>query len=595
MVREAWREQAERRNIDIFLQGLGISPAYCNRIYRAYGNQAADIVRTNPFRLAKEIDGIGFLSADRIAGSLSIGKMDIRRIEAGILHGFDKLAQEGHTGYPETDFLEITARLLDVSEEDVKTALGNAIRNGNAVEETWNLDGIPTPMVFERDMWNQEQELASLIRNLSGPRQARTKNPATARQSDTTVELNEQQKNAVQMARANRVSVITGGPGVGKTTVVGEIVRKAQAAGLKILLAAPTGRAAKRMAESCRRPAATIHRLLKWDPAEKKFVFNSRRRLSAHLLIVDETSMLDISLAVSLFRAIAPVTTVVLVGDPDQLPSVGPGNVLHDLIRSGLCPVTHLSVVYRQSRGSRIIDNAHRVNNGVMPEFPAEEDRKTLHDCYWIEQDTPEEAVQTIVRLVRERIPKRFGFNPLSDIQVLCPMNRGSCGTAALNQLLQLELNPGKGPRIMLGERSFHPGDRVMQIRNNYEKLVFNGDLGRIGKIDTKAQTFQVDFEDRAVQYEFSETDQLTLAYAVTVHKSQGSEYPAVVVPLLTQHFLMLRRNLLYTAMTRAKRLLVFVGSQKALGIAVRNNHVEPRCTMLRRRLRGDQPISRDS
>lgn len=375
---------------------------------------------------------------------------------------------------------------------------------------------------------------------------------------------------------------------MGKTTVVGDIVRRANMAKLKVYLAAPTGRAAKRLGESCRRMATTIHRMLKWEPEKKAFVYNSKRPLRCDVLIVDEISMLDIQLALFLFRAIAPGTTVVLVGDSDQLPSVGPGTVLMDFILSGKAHVTHLSRIYRQGAGSKIITNAHAVNAGRLPDLTPVP-KEILSDFYWIEQDDPEQVVETIGTMVQSRIPQRFKFDPMRDIQVLTPMNRGSCGTKTLNERLQSALNPdsGRKPFFIMGERKFRSGDRVMQIRNNYDKGVFNGDMGRLFYIDHSNKTFKVSFDgQQEVEYDFIEADQIVLAYAITVHKSQGSEFPVVILPMLTQHYIMLQKNLLYTGMTRAKKLLILIGNRRALSMAVNNIRQEPRYSLLRARLK---------
>jgi exodeoxyribonuclease V alpha subunit len=436
-------------------------------------------------------------------------------------------------------------------------------------------------MIYAAKTWALENELASLVKHLAAPIEKhagrRIKGGLIAKTS-----FSEEQLEAIRNVRRHPFTIITGGPGVGKTTVVGEIVRQAVKSGLNVYLAAPTGRAAKRMSETCGRNAMTIHRMLKWDPVERKFAYGYQSRLPCEMLIVDETSMLDLQLAASLFRALDPGTAVVMVGDPDQLPSVGPGNVLMVVIGAKLCPTTHLSRIYRQCSGSRIITNAHRVNAGQLPETAP---TGAESDFYWIEQDDPIQARDTIARMVAERIPAKFAADPFRDIQVLTPMNKGECGTAALNQMLQELLNPGPKPAFKVGDRAFKSGDRVMQIRNNYDKSVFNGDMGRLVNIDSKNDQFTVDYDGTRVDYKLTEADQITLAYAVTVHKSQGSEFPAVVIPILSQHFIMLRRNLLYTAITRAKKLLVLVGPRKAVSMAVSNFRVEPRYTMLREKM----------
>ncbi|MDD3118448.1 MAG: ATP-dependent RecD-like DNA helicase [Victivallales bacterium] len=581
-IKAAWDEQQARRDIFIFMQSLGISPAYCQRIYRTYGNTAPAIIRQEPYRLADDVDGIGFVLADRVAAAQNIVRDDPARIAAGITYSLNQVKLSGHCCYPETAFLQYAAELLEVPTTTIAAGLQHAAERNRVVL-------VPQPdgnMVYERIMYRAETELPQLVAGLLTVRRHRgalmAKVPPLEGQQFTA-----EQYRAVTNAAQSPVSIITGGPGVGKTTVIGEIVRRARSAKLKIYLAAPTGRAAQRLSETSGIAARTIHRLLKWEPEERRFAYGLELKLPCDLLIVDEVSMLDVPLAVQLFRAIAPGTTVVLVGDADQLPSVGPGEVLNDFIASGIFAVTRLTRVFRQGAGSAIIANAHAVNAGRMPELGSgREDKNILRDFYWIEQDDPDKAVELIVRMVSERIPERFGMRPMRDIQVLSPMNRGSCGTVVLNEVLQAKLNGGHKPQFKMGDRVFRSGDRVMQTSNNYDKNVYNGDMGRIVNIDYEAKVFTVSFDRRPVAYEFAEVDQLALAYAITVHKAQGSEFPAVVIPLLNQHYMMLQRNLLYTAMTRARRLLILVGSRKAVSMAVRNAVREPRYTLLQHYLR---------
>ncbi len=576
-IKEAWDSQKARRDIFIFMQSLGISPAYCQKIYNTYGNAAPDIIKNAPYKLADDVDGIGFILADRVASAQNIIKEDPERIAAGITYSLNQIKQSGHCCYPEEAFVKYAAELLDVNADAVHAGLQLAADHRRIMI-------VPTneteKMVYERGMYRAETELPQLIGGLFAVRRhkgtAMLKIPPIKGQQFT-----DEQYRAVTNAAQTPVSIITGGPGVGKTTVIGEIVRRAKAARLKVYLAAPTGRAAQRLSETSGISARTIHRMLKWDPKEHKFAYGLSLKLPCDLLIVDEVSMLDVPLAVHLFRAIAPGTTVILVGDADQLPSVGPGEVLNDFISSGIFAVSKLTKVFRQGSGSAIITNAHAVNAGHMPELGSD-DKNVLKDFYWIEQEEPEKAVELIVKMVCERIPERFGLNPMREIQVLSPMNRGSCGTVTLNEVLQEKLNGGHKPQFKVGERVFKSGDRVMQTSNNYDKNVFNGDMGRIVNIDQEAKVFTVNYDHRPVDYEFFEVDQLALAYAITVHKSQGSEFPAVVIPLLNQHYMMLQRNLLYTAMTRARKLLVLVGSRKAVSMAVRNAIREPRHSLLR-------------
>ncbi|OGV48979.1 MAG: hypothetical protein A2X49_16415 [Lentisphaerae bacterium GWF2_52_8] len=582
-IRKAWKEQAERRGIYIFLQGLGISPAFCHRVYKAYGEAAPDKVRANPYLLAEDVHGIGFSTADRVAASLGIAKNDLHRLSAGILYSLVQLRQEGHVCYPQDKLVSYAAELLQVPPEEAEAGLKHAIENRKVILE--QLPGNSECMSYDPSLYEAEVELPQLVGRLASVR--RHKGEFLLRQRPTgVVSFGPEQLAAVERVGHSPLSIITGGPGVGKTTVVSEIVRRANCARLKVALAAPTGRAAKRLSESCRRPAMTIHRLLKWEPVERRFVYGKDRFLPCDLLIVDEVSMLDLQLAVSLFRAIRPGTTLVLVGDADQLPSVGPGTVFSDFLRSGLFAVSRLSTIYRQGEGSKIITSAHAVNRGESPSLPQSKHPDALSDFYWIEQEDPEEVCRLILRMVKERIPARFGFDPMRDIQVLAPMNRGSCGTITLNEILQRELNPGSKPQFKYGDRTFKSGDRVMQVSNNYDKGVFNGDMGLITNVNTHERSFRVLYDDMAVDYEFADADQLSLAYAITVHKAQGSEFPALIVPILTQHYMMLQRTLLYTAMTRARRLLVLIGSRKAVAMAVRNASLAPRYSQLLQRLK---------
>ena len=584
-IRKAWQEHAEKKEIHIFLQGLGITPAYCARIIKTYGDNAAEAVRENPYALADDINGIGFLMADKVASNLGIGHKDIRRLKAGILYALNRLSQGGHSCCPEENFIKYSCDLLGVEDSDARAGLDEAVSENKAFIDE---DAEPgTRMIYDRAMFKAETELPLLLdRIAAAPRHYGQRLSKAPHPREGSASLSEKQLSAVDAVGRNALTIITGGPGVGKTTVVGEIVRRAFATKTKVYLCAPTGRAAKRLSESSGLGAMTIHRMLKWEPVEKKFIHGAENPLKCGLLIVDEVSMLDLPLSVCLFRALRPGTTVVLVGDADQLPSVGPGRVLNDLIDSGIFHVTKLTEIFRQGAGSRIILNAHAVNHGKMPELPAKDSRSELSDFYWVEQEDPEKVVDIIRKMIVERIPARFGFDPLSEIQVLTPMNRGNCGTSAINKLLQESLNDGHKIGFKSGERIFKSGDKVMQIRNNYDKNVFNGDMGRIVNIDHNSSSFTVAYDSSRVLYEFSDADEIVHSYAITVHKSQGSEFPAVIVPILTQHYMMLRRKLLYTAMTRARKLLVLIGSRKAVGMAVRNSAEEPRFSMLIERLK---------
>ncbi|MEI6055235.1 MAG: ATP-dependent RecD-like DNA helicase [Lentisphaerota bacterium] len=580
-VRKSWQEQADKREVTIFFQGLGISLAYCTRIYKQFGSNALKIVKNNPYSLAEMVSGIGFIRADNIAKNLGICHNDEKRLIAGIKYTLRKLADVGHTCYPHEEFVQINADTLEITNEESRKSIADASDKGECVIDTIFSNSKTGLFIFDTILRNSELQLASIIKSLLGARSHKGMFLNNAPPSkDNTIIFNGDQNEAINNIAKCPISIITGGPGVGKTTVVSEIIRRALCTKLKVYLAAPTGRAAKRMSEATGYRAQTIHRLLKWEPITKGFVFNQKNKLRADLIVVDECSMLDMPLAFSLFKAIKMGTTVVLVGDADQLPSVGPGNVLKDLIASSVCPVTFLKQIYRQAAQSKIISVAHLVNKGRMFSFEKDANNR-LSDFYWIEQDDNEKVSDTIIKMVTERIPQRFGLDPIKDIQVLSPMSKGVCGTIALNEKLQKSLNQNSSHSFNYGNRFFKAGDKVMQTHNNYDKNVFNGDIGFISSIDIKASIFTVKYDDRTVPYDFDESLELTLAYAVTIHKSQGSEFPAVVIPCVMSHYIMLQRNLLYTGVSRAKKLLVLIGSKKAVSIAILNFQCAPRFTCL--------------
>ncbi len=568
MIAKVWKETHHRRDDMIFLEGLGITPAYCARLFKRYGDGAVAAVRKNPYQLAEDVDGIGFLKADAIARNLGFAENSLLRMEAAAVYALNSMISDGHVCAPEEEMIAECIRITGQDRACVSGGLAAAVER----KLLFLLDGCfytPRTAVAETRLPAIIAALAN-AENFSGKKLGRYTSPPH-------LQLDIRQQQALDAVARQPLNIITGGPGVGKTTVIGEIVRRARSARIKVMLAAPTGRAAKRMSESCKCEAKTLHRLLAFDPASAKFTYNRDNPLECGMLIVDEISMLDIILAYQLFQAVKPGTSVVLVGDADQLPSVGPGKVLADLIESGFCGVTRLTKVFRQSGGSAIIANAHRVNSGALPETPAVGPGE-LAEFYWIEQEDPERAAALIETLVSDRIPQRFGFDPMQDIQVLSPMNRGECGTAALNERLSAKLRGAAAEQFQFGTAVFKNGDRVMQNSNNYDKNVFNGDLGQIIQIDRNKKSFTVCFDgDRFVTYNFDEAGQLNLAYAVTIHKSQGCEFPAVVMPLLNQHFVMLRRNLLYTGMTRAKKLLILIGGRKAVEMAVRDTRIRPR------------------
>ena len=572
-IKAAWSEQKNIRDIMIFLQGHGISSAHAAKIFKQYGENAITVVRENPYQLAKDITGIGFRTADGIASKLGIAADSIHRLKAGLIHTLEGAASDGHTCLPREELVHNASELLETEIKPVETALELLLVTGDAVS-----DG---EFIYLTGLHHSECGIAARLADL---RRAKLELPAVDFEKaiawveeQTGIELAEAQKQAVQTALTSKVCVITGGPGVGKTTIINSIVRILQAKQCEVLLAAPTGRAAKRMSEATGASAQTIHRLLKYTPHEGGFTHNERRPLKCDLLVIDETSMLDIPLAYHLVKAIPAGASVVFVGDVDQLPSVGPGNFLRDLIESAVIPVVRLTEIFRQAKASFIITNAHRVNAGELPVLDGPEES----DFFFIHEDDPEKVLATIKTLCSDRVPRKFGL----EARVLTPMHKGVCGSENLNRELQAALNP-TGPTMQRYGRTYRVGDRVMQIRNNYDKDVFNGDLGRIKNLDLVEQEFTVEFDGREVRYEFTDLDELVPAYAISVHKSQGNEYPAVIVPLLTQHYVLLQRNLLYTAITRGKKLVILIGSKKALTIAVRNNKTAARYSGLCDRLR---------
>ncbi|MEW6423601.1 MAG: ATP-dependent RecD-like DNA helicase [Bacillota bacterium] len=581
-IKKAWEGQKEIKEVILFLQSHGVSTAYAVKIYKAYGNNAIALLRENPYRLAMDIAGIGFKTADRIAQNLGVKPNSPLRAQAGILYLLWEATEEGHVFLPRAELLERGSGTLQIEQSYLEEALLALEREEKVVEEEGEQG---EKEVYLKPLWTAEEKIAQRLHRLfrapKPPLAIDTEKAIAWVQSTGGITLAEKQKEAIRKVVEQKVLVITGGPGTGKTTLVKSILQIMEMKGQRIVLASPTGRAAKRLSEVTGREAKTIHRLLEYKPREGEFARNEENPLAADLVIVDETSMVDVLLLNHLLKAVPPQATLVLVGDVDQLPSVGAGNVLKDVINSGTVAVITLTEIFRQARQSMIVVNAHRVNRG---EFPLLKNDRGL-DFYFIEKEDPEETLQTVKELCARRIPKGFGFHPVNDIQVLSPLRKGSAGVERLNTELQALLNP-RGLEVARGGRLFRLGDKVMQIKNNYEKEVFNGDIGRIAHVDLEEQEILVQFEDRRVSYDYSDLDELTLAYAVSVHKSQGSEYPVVVLPLLKQHFVMLQRNLLYTAITRAKKLLVIVGDKKALAMAARNARPQARYTGLQRRLR---------
>ena len=590
MIRKAWEEQKEIRAVMIFLQSHGVSSGYAAKIYKQYGNEAIKIVQENPYRLATDIFGIGFITADKIAEKMGFSRDSDLRAAAGILYVLHELTDEGHVYYPYDPLILKCGEMLDIDREIIVKAI-NAVSlaqqvviediNQSLAEFQKNDKG-----VYLAGYHIAEKNLAARLKTLlNAPQAIRRIDSEKAIQwvqEKLSIALADKQIDAVLRAAENKVMVITGGPGTGKTTIINAILKIFSAIRAKIMLAAPTGRAAKRMNEATGHEAKTIHRMLEYNMRKGGFQKNEESPLDCDLLIVDEASMIDTLLMHHLLKAIPATATFVMVGDVNQLPSVGAGNVLKDIIESGIAPVVQLNEIFRQVKESSIIVNAHKINEGIMPNLTSNPDK--LDDFYFIEQEEPEKALEMIINLVQKRIPKRFGFDSIDGIQVLTPMHRGTVGAGNLNIALQKALNPGE-EGVSRGGRLFRVNDKVMQIVNNYDKEVYNGDIGRIASIYEEEKEVKVSIDDREIAYDYADLDELVHAYAVSVHKSQGSEYPAVVIPILTQHYVLLQRNLLYTGVTRGKKLVVIVGTRKAMAIAVKNNKTHKRYTLLRQRL----------
>lgn len=578
-----WADQKVIREIMLFLHSNGVGTSRAVRIFKTYGQDAVQLISENPYRLAKDIRGIGFKTADQIARKMGIAPDAMIRVRAGISYALGEAMDEGHCGLPVGELLTSTAELLEVAAPLIETALALELEVGDVVADSVG----DTGCIFLAGLYRAEQSIAERLRACAVGRPPWPEIDAEKAMSwverKTGLALAPSQQEAVRLALHSKVVVITGGPGVGKTTLVNAILKIVTAKGTDVQLCAPTGRAAKRLSESTGLEGKTIHRLLETDPASGSFKRDDTNPLTCDLLVVDEASMVDVLLMRSLLRALPDRAALLIVGDVDQLPSVGPGQVLADIIGSDAVPVVRLTEVFRQAAQSRIITNAHRINEGRMPELSAEEGS----DFYFVEAAEPEIGLRRLLAVVKDRIPARFGLDPVRDVQVLCPMNRGGLGARSLNIELQQALNPPGAVKVERFGWTYGPGDKVMQIANDYDRDVFNGDLGVIDRIDVEEGELTVLFDGREVVYGFGELDELVLAYATTIHKSQGSEYPAVVIPLVTQHYAMLARNLLYTGVTRGRKLVVLVGQKKALAIAVRNQGGRRRWSKLREWLAG--------
>ena len=581
-IKKSWDEQKEIKNIMLFLQGHDVSTTHATKIYKTYGSDSIRVVKENPYRLADDIWGIGFRTADTIAEKLGVEKETAVRLRSGLLYTLNRLSEEGHCYARRDQLLKTGSELLSVEESVLPPVLDEMVRQDDVKTEL--IDGEDSApgetAVYLPPFWFAETGTAKRLKQIfSSPPSVKVKPQGLEERIRRVTGLNYDpaQMDAIRCAAGSKILILTGGPGTGKTTTTLGILTAFRQAGAKILLAAPTGRAAKRLSETTGMEARTIHRLLEFKPPEgcQK---NEQNPLEGDVLILDECSMIDIMLMYSLLKAVPDSMTLIFVGDVDQLPSVGAGNVLRDLIDAGVFPVVRLTKIFRQAAASRIITNAHRINRGRMPDLS----NGKQSDFFFLEEEDPETAAQEIVRLVKERLPRAYGTR---DIQVLTPMQRGAVGAANLNQVLQAALN-ADAAGLRRGGTDYRLHDKVMQIRNNYDKEVFNGDIGTVCRVNTEDRELTVSFDGREVLYDVTELDELVLAYAATVHKSQGSEYPIVVMPVLMTHYVMLQRNLVYTGVTRAKKLMVMIGSTKALALAVRNVTVTRRNTMLKERLK---------
>ena len=581
VIKSAWSAQREIKNVMLFLQSHNVSTTHATKIYKTYQDQAIPVVKENPYRLADDIYGIGFKTADSIAQNLGVDNESPYRVRAGLKYVLSQKAEEGHVFLFRTELISTCQEILELSESAISEGISALIGAEEIISEIIR----EQEAIFLAPFYYAEVGVANIIGRIlqftpASLNQADFDRSIDQIQNSLAIHLADGQKKAIQTAVNSQVMVLTGGPGTGKTTTTLGMIRLLEKLGYRILLAAPTGRAAKRLSEATGREAKTVHRLLEFSPNEGGFQRNRHNPLEADVVIVDEVSMIDLVLMNNLVKAVSQKTKLILIGDVDQLPSVGAGNVLKDMIASEVVDLVRLTEVFRQAQESMIITNAHQINSGKGPNLTGDASR----DFFFIEVDEVDQVAEQIGQLVQSRLPNHYGFDPFDDVQVLCPMRRGVVGSENLNKLLQNLLNPSNSGMINSGSM-FRVGDKVMQIRNNYEYDVFNGDIGRVEGIDQVDKVLQIRFPDKIVDYDMADLNELVLAYATTVHKSQGSEYQAVILPLVTQHYMMLQRNLLYTGITRAKKIVVLIGSKRALNICVHNNKVTDRNTHLSARL----------